>query len=216
MTAFISPWHVSSLIKRLLTKVKAGIMMGLPEYWMALKKTDLGWAHPEDLMAFRSSQHSFNLDFPPPAFVGDILNARLIVLAANGGYKKDVTSKEFAAPGSEDRYMERLTDPSHVDWSEVAPYYRGINYADLVFSGAAVIVNACAYRSPKISNEPENRKLIERLSSVRFTRRWLLETIFPEAEAGQRLIIGKRHGLWNLPQAVKKSRGFIACVFRRT
>jgi len=71
-------------------------------------------------------------------------------------------------------------------------------------------VNACAYRSPKISNEPDNRKLIERLPSVQFTRRWLLEAILPEAEAGNRLIIGKRHGLWNLPAAVKSSRGFIA------
>jgi hypothetical protein len=105
------------------------------------------------------------VDYPPPAFVGDVTRAKIIVLAANGGYDTAVTPNEFAASDSEKQYLLRLKNPSDADWSVVAPYYSGINYAELVISGAAAIVNACAYRSPKISAEPENRKVIQQLPS---------------------------------------------------
>lgn len=182
----------------------------LSEYWSRLRKTKHGWLHPEDEGVLCHSVHSFNLDFPPPAFIGDVSQARVIILNANGGYKPDVTPKEFAAQGAEAEYVRRLAFPSNAKWADVAPYYRAANYAEWVFGGEAAVVNACAYRSPKISNEPENQGVIKRLPSARFNRKWLIETLLPQVNAGQRLIVGKRHGLWNLPSAVKISKGFIA------
>lgn len=182
----------------------------LSSYWSKVRQTSQGWAHPEDEDVLGREPHSFNLDFPPPAFVGDVVNAKIIVLAANGGYSATVTPGEFVAKGAAERYIERLARPAEADWREVAPYYRGINYAELVFSGRAAIVNACAYRSPKISEERDNRKLIEKLRSVQMTRRWLIEVVLPEMQAGNRVVVGKRHGLWDLPSFVKESEGFIA------
>ncbi|GMU46920.1 MAG: hypothetical protein AMXMBFR26_17020 [Porticoccaceae bacterium] len=182
----------------------------LPEYWSRMRKTALGWVHPDDEELFGSVAHSFNLDFPPPAFVGDVTRAKIIILAANGGYKPDVTPKEFDAPGSEARYMNRISNPGETNWSEVAPYYDGVNYADLIINGTAALVNVCAYRSRKISEEPENKRLLARLPSVNFHRTWLLETIFPQIESGKRVVVGKRHGLWSLPASVKTCNGFIA------
>lgn len=182
----------------------------LAEYWKQLQRKSVGWVHPQDEMLLLNEKHSFNFDFPPPAFVGNVAKAKIIILAANGGYDPVVTAKEFELPGSTERYVERISNSGIATWSEVAPYYRGINYADLIFSGKAAIVNACAYRSRKISEEPENKKMIKKLPSVQFHRRWLLETILPEANSGKFLIIGKRHGLWGLPASIKESRGFIA------
>ena len=179
------------------------------DYWKQLQLTSTGWVHPEDRAFFLRESHSFNLDYPPPAFVGDVVAAKIIILAANGGYDPVVTAQEFAGNGAAEQYMERISNPGATKWSEVVPYYRGINYADLIFSGKAAIVNACAYRSRRISEEPENRKLIKVLPSVQFHRRWLLETILPEANSGKFLIVGKRHGLWGLPASIKESKGFI-------
>lgn len=182
----------------------------LPGYWSKVRQTKQGWVHPDDEELLGREPHTFNLEFPPPAFVGDIENAKVIVLAANGGYNASVTPSEFAASGATRRYMERLLRPAEADWKEVAPYYRGINYSELVFQGKAAIVNACAYRSPKISEEPDNRRLIKKLPSAQFTRRWLIEVVLPQMEVGSRVVVGKRHGLWDLPNFIKASNGFIA------
>lgn len=184
--------------------------MKLPEYWSQTCHTGIGWVHPDDFDMLSTEAHSFNLDFPPPAFVGDLAHAKIIVLAANGGYDPIVTPSEFKAEGAEVKYLDRLSAPGSAEWSVVAPYYNSyINYAAMLLSGDIAIVNACAYRSPKISAEPANRKLIEALPSVAFNRHWLTKQILPEAEAGKRLIVGKRHALWNLPFSVKESKGFI-------
>jgi hypothetical protein len=44
---------------------------------------------------FDAHRHCFNLDFHPPAFVGD-LAAPVVVLYANGGFDPNLTPREFA------------------------------------------------------------------------------------------------------------------------
>lgn len=99
--------------------------------------------------------------------------------------------------------------PSSSDWSFVSRYYDGVNYGPLLASGKAALINACPYRSPKISEEPQNRRLLKRLPSVEFTRRWLLEAVVPLADSGQRLVVAKRPGLWRLPADVRQRQGVV-------
>lgn len=169
-------------------------------YWQGLHCDDRGrWIHSDDGPTFDSMQHSFNLDFPVSPYVGDILRAPVIILGANAGYRADVTPIEFPDEATIQAYRNRVRYPSDSDWSSVAPYYSNVNYGALIANGAAVLVNACAYRSPKISAEPENRRLIRRLPSVVITRRWLLEAVRPLLVSNQRIVIVKRGGLWELP-----------------
>ena len=158
------------------------------------------WVHPEDAGVLLNSPHSFNLDFPAGAFVGDILRAPVIILCANAGYNPEMTPQEFAGETAESDYLERIVSPSTADWSSVSPYYRKVNYGKYLFDGRAALVNACAYRSPKIGQEADNLKILKRLRSVKFTRDWLLECMLPLAKSGKRLVVAKRHGLWSLPQ----------------
>jgi len=179
-------------------------------YWGKLIKTQDGkWIHPDDHEVLSTNAHSFNLDFPPPAFVGDINNANIIILTANGGYDSVVTPQEFTSKDSEAKYIKRLSCPSTSDWAEIAPYYSKVNYSELLFSGRAATVNACAYRSKKISQEPENRKIIKKLPSVAFTRKWLLECVLPSVKLGSHIVVAKRHGLWQMPKAIINSGALI-------
>ena len=182
----------------------------LSTYWRKLSKNSAGkWIHPDDEALFNAEPHSFNLDYPPPVFAGNIIDAKIIILNANGGFKPDVTPREFKTAALEKSYMQRLLNPATADWSNIATYYAKVNYGKMIASGEAAMVNACAYRSRKISKEPENRRLIKQLPSVAFTKSWLLDCVIPLARSGDKIIVAKRHGLWELPKAVKESDAII-------
>jgi hypothetical protein len=179
-------------------------------FWSRQHRNDRGqWVHPEDQAFFDSAPHTFNLDYPVSPYVGDILNAPVVILGANAGYDPLVTPVEFLDADAISAYVKRVTAPETANWSVVAPYYNGVNYGPLIGSGQAVLINACPYRSKKISAEPENKKLLERLPSTQFTRDWLLATIIPLADSGRRLVVAKRPGLWRLPQTLRTANGMV-------
>lgn len=165
------------------------------------------WAHRLDRKMLDAESHSFNLDHPVSPYVGDVLSAPVIILGANAGYSSTLTPTEFPDAASVKAYVDRVDQPEDADWSFVSRYYDGTNYGHLVASGEAAFVNACAYRSPKLSEEPDNQRLIQRLSSSIFTRRWLLEAVLPMARKGERLIVIKRGGQWKLPGNITSEPG---------
>ena len=167
------------------------------------------WTHDDDAQTLRESEHSYNLSFPVSPYVGDILNAPVIILGANAGYSEDRTPSEFTDQAAIDRYLGRVCNPSTSDWSGMAKYYHGTNYGELLLDGRAVWINACAYRSPRLSQEPQNRRLIQKLPSAQLTRRWLLEAVIPLAERGERLVVAKRFGQWKLPAELKDAPGVV-------
>ena len=180
------------------------------EYWSGQRQAKSGdWIHPEDERFFSSTEHSFNLDFPVSPFVGDIVNAPVIILGANAGYDPVVTPTEFPDEASVIKYVERVRTPAESDWSWVALYYDRVNYGGLLASGKAALINACPYRSRKISEEPENKRLLNRLPSTKFARSWLLDAVVPLAQLGHRLIVAKRPGLWKLPPYLKETEGVV-------
>lgn len=164
------------------------------------------WTHPDDRPAL-SGSHSFNLDFPASPYVGRVISAPVVILGANGGYSPTATPGEFGDETAVSLFMRRVRDPESSDWSNVAPYYDRVNYGSLIVRGEAVLVNAAPYRSPQISKEPDNRRVVATLPSSVFIRHWLLETLLPLAERGERLIVVKRPGMWQLTDRVKKSAG---------
>jgi len=179
------------------------------EFWRGQQEQDAQgrWMHRLDRKVLEAGPHSFNLDHPVSPYVGDVLNARVIILGANAGYSPDLTPSEFPSAASVKDYIARVDDPSHADWSFVSRYYDRTNYGHLVASGDAVVVNACAYRSPKLSEESDNRAMIKRMPSAIFTRRWLLEAVLPMAAKGERLIVAKRSGQWKLPPMFATAEG---------
>ncbi|HAR44086.1 MAG TPA: hypothetical protein DCS07_15880 [Bdellovibrionales bacterium] len=179
-------------------------------FWSQQRRNDKGqWVHPADEAVFNAALHTFNLDFPVSPYVGDILRASVIILGANAGYDPDKTATEFPDEDAVRRYVNRVRSPSEADWSFVSTYYEKVNYGPWLATGRVALINACPYRSPKISVEPENRRLLERLPSTAFTRRWLRDAVLPLADEGKRLVVAKRPGLWNLPPILRQAEGIV-------
>jgi hypothetical protein len=63
-----------------------------------------GAIHPADADVLSTAPYLFNLDYPPPAYVGDIENASVVLLNGNGGYKPE-TKLEFPDSASIDRAL---------------------------------------------------------------------------------------------------------------
>jgi hypothetical protein len=182
----------------------------ISKYWSNQYKTKSNhWVHPDDEELFLSENHSFNLDYPVSPFIGNILEAQIFILGANAGYDSKITAIEFKTENDIESYVSRVRQPSSANWRVVAPYYEKVNYGSLIYEGKAALVNACAYRSPKISKEPENKKLVKKLNSVAFTKSWLLDCLLPMAEAGEKLIVVKRNGLWNLPKSFRDKENIV-------
>lgn len=175
------------------------------EHWRRLT----GAVHPDDVPVFDGYSHSFNLDYPPPAFIGDVENAPVVLLDANGGYNPDETPQEFAVPSAVERYIDQLHNPRRLRPSELAPYYARRNFASLIGDGRLALVNAVAYRSAGISKEPQNRRVAALLPSTDVHRRWLRTELLKQAASGERLVIAHRNSLWNLKKSEHSIEGVI-------
>jgi hypothetical protein len=144
--------------------------------------------------------NTLRTEYPAPAFVGDIRSARVFVLYANGGYDPIGTPKEFEKISAEE-YRQRLRSPVPCDGKTSVFFQKG-RLGKLLREGKAAVVNAMAYRSPKISadNEKVNRAIAENLPSVQFHRKWLYSHLLPAA--GEVMVVVHRPGLWKLSRSL--------------
>lgn len=170
----------------------------LIDFWARQAQTNAGWCHSEDAPLLAKRPHSFNLNFPVSPYVGNVLGARVLILNANAGYNPATTPSEFRDTNAIAAYLSRVASPSTADWTTLHQYYNSVNYGHLIPTGQAALVNCCAYRSPSISKEKDNRTLIKDLPSCAFTRQWLQDVIIPLARRGELKVVAKRYGLWNI------------------
>jgi hypothetical protein len=166
----------------------------LSEFWGRLD----GAVHPDDVSVFDRyrGNHGFNLDYPLPAFWGDVEQARILILDNNGGYKARVT-QEFPDEAARRRHLDRLGRPRPLCLAEAPPYYQTLNFAEWLANGCAALVNAVAYRSID-SNALNVRTIARELPSVKLHQRWLWEVAVPAAREGERFLIFHRWSLWNI------------------
>jgi len=164
----------------------------LVEFWKQLT----GAVHPADVDVLATAPKLFNLDYPPPAYVGDIERAPVVLLMGNGGYKDEETPREFPDEASKRRAIDRLHNPAPVKLNEVCSYYAEANYARWLESGEMALVNAVAYRAPKITSDVE--RIARVLPSVQAHIGWLKNELLQDAISGKRLVIAHRNRLWNL------------------
>jgi hypothetical protein len=167
-------------------------------FWRQLANS----VHPDDEAVFRASpDHTFNLGFPPPAFIGQVDTAPIVILMSNGGYKPGQTEAEFPDASASVAYRRWLHGDISTPPHHLARYYTGGPFAEWITSGKAVVVNAVAYRSPRLSQEKSNQAVARRLPSHHLHRQWLMEDVLPAARDGKRFVLVHRNGLWNVPTA---------------
>lgn len=167
----------------------------LKKHWSQIN----GPVHPEDAAIFQgAANHSFNLQFPPPAFVGNI-DAPIIVLMSNGGYKAGLTEEEFPDAAAVEEHLAFLRGDTETMPERLSSYYRRGPFGSMLEDGSVLLINAVPYRSPQLSSEPVNKALARRLPSVDVHRQWLFGEALPEARKGARLILAHRNKWWGLP-----------------
>lgn len=165
----------------------------LAEYW----RHCAGTIHPDDQAIFddpRYKDHGFNTDYPPVPFVGDIVNAPVVILQNNGGWCSTETPSEFPNDEACKEHRRRLANPQPVD-DQSAPYYLSLKCNRWLRDGSVAIVNCVGYRS-KNTKQAHVVAMSKALPSAIFHRRWLETDLLPEARQGTRLAIIHRWGLW--------------------
>ena len=168
-------------------------MQSIVDFWEQLD----GAVHPQDAPVFeRHGDHGFNLDYPPPAYIGDILNAPVLILENNGGYDPGMTPGEFPDAEAQKAFRASLAAPAlDPRLRHVSPYYRSRNYTRLLVSGHAALVNAVAYRSVN-GSAPGVKALTRALPSARLHREWLMREVLPLVNQGKRFLVIHRWGRW--------------------
>lgn len=164
------------------------------EHWRELA----GAVHPSDQLVFETNPHTFNLDYPPPAYIGDIDNAPFVLLMMNGGYDPEKTPKEFPDEAAVARYIDMLHNPGPLVAGSISTYYETGRQGQFIVDGRLALVNAIPYRSGRLSQEKGNARLAEKLPSVHVHRKWLREELLPQALSGDRTIIAHRNAKWGL------------------
>lgn len=163
-------------------------------HWSRLE----GNVHPDDMPIFDRFRHSFRLNFPPPAFIGNVDTAPIVILMANGGYDEEGTPKEFPDESAVHEHRDYLRG-LHLPLPRfLSKYYTNGPLGSLIADGSAVLVNAIPYRSPRLSEEKENQATAQILPTRAAHRRWLHEEVLPLAGAGQRFVLAHRTKWWGI------------------
>jgi hypothetical protein len=171
----------------------------LRRFWARLEDS----VHPDDKPIFAEyPQHTFNLKFPPPAFVGDVDAAPIVILMSNGGYKPGITEREFPDEASISEYRRYIRGEVHALPPRLSPYYATGRVGEWIHAGRAVVVNAVPYRSPSLSSSKEayNRSAAKHLRSLAAHRRWVMQEVLPEATRCRRFLLVHRKGWWDVPE----------------
>jgi hypothetical protein len=168
----------------------------LTEFWSKLD----GPVHPADRPIFEAfPNHTFNLEFPPPVFVGDVFRAPILILMSNGGYKIGETESEFSSQEEVVEYLDYISGRSFEVPAQVSRYYRISPFWGWIEAGKAALINAVPYRSPRLSKEPRNQSLAAKLASLRINRQWLSQEVLPAARCGKRFVFVHRNRWWGAP-----------------
>lgn len=166
----------------------------ISKHWSLLKDN----VHPDDVPALGRHQHSFRLDFPPPAFIGDVDNAPIVILMANGGYNEEKTPKEFPDECAVDEHRDYLRGLRFPLPRLLSAYYAKGALGSLIAEGSAALVNAVPYRSRRLSEEKENQTVAKLLPTLATHRSWLRREVLPPAAAGQRFVLAHRVRWWDI------------------
>jgi hypothetical protein len=169
----------------------------LRRYWTLLKAN----VHPCDVSVIDNNDHCLNLEYPPPAFIGNIDTAAVIILRNNGGFGEK-TACEFLSQDDQQQHIDWLHGKRTEFPERLSPWYTNQKWFERCKTGQIALVNAVAYRSPRFTREPKNIRLARALPSRIFHHDWLVHKILPEARMGKKMIVAHNWSAWGFSKTV--------------
>lgn len=177
-------------------------MNSLVEFWRDLPG-DATW-HLEDFKVLHRVDHGFQLDCLPGPFKGPLLTAPVVLLTLSPGYAPtdSIHAKSFAGQSYYARSRKGDCDLPSVDehqgsanWSMRIIKQFGFHYDDV--RSKVAFVNLSAYKSKTF----DNWSMLNSLPSSREAVSWAQSRLFPQAEAGRRIVICLRSAkYWGLKE----------------
>jgi hypothetical protein len=103
------------------------------------------------------------------------------------------------------------TNPAGREWTERRLAQFGLSYKTA--STKVAFVNLIPYRSREGAKD---LRMLERLESTRLVRAWAHDTLFPEAEAGKRVVVCLRSArAWGLEPDTQRGQSLFTPKFNR-
>lgn len=171
------------------------------DFWKCIGPTD--HIHPADDPVFKrlgEDGHGFNTRCLPSAFMGPLKTAQVVLLYMSPGYNPEDEKNAISDEGQQ-TYAERrggnqpLPDknkPGGNWWRERTKCFK---VDDDIIAKKTAVLNIGAYHS----EEMKNHALLAALPSSRVSLDWAQNILFPEAEAGRRVVICLRAAkFWGL------------------
>jgi hypothetical protein len=185
--------------ERVLPDTVNGMASSIRTLWQGIQNKDNIYIHPNDKPIIDLFPNAFNCHFPPPAFIGDVENARVILLMNAGGYDSSTTPGEFSTSLDVKEHLDWLRGDREEPPSKLSSYYTERNYHKWIRTKEAVLVNAFPYRSP-VEGKGKLKQIANRLPSAEERRRWLQEEVLPDAKAGLRFVVFMNWTLWDFKE----------------
>ena len=177
--------------------------------------------HPDDAAALESNRHTLAVDTLVGPFMGPVRTAPVVLLTLNGGLS-GVEQDEAKIPAVREQMARNLrgdqplptfaTNPAGRKWTESRLAQFGLSYE--IASTKVAFVNLIPYRSREGAKD---LRMLERLESARLVRAWAHDTLFPEAEAGKRVVVCLRSARpWGLEPDTQRGVSLFTPKFTRS
>jgi hypothetical protein len=180
--------------------------------------------HPDDRVTLATNSHEFVLDALIGPWMGPLRTAPVVLLTLNGGIGDggEVERREASFPDARAWMAKNLegnsslpsfaTNPGGRRWTEGKLAQFGLSYESA--ASKVSFVNLIAYRS---KNGAKDMRMADRLPSSLMLKSWMRDTLFPEAEAGRRIVVCLRSARpWGLdPETPTRGESLFVPKFNR-
>jgi hypothetical protein len=191
-------------------------MVDIFEFWSKIGRGEK--IHPADRSAFArmdAKRHGFRLDCLPAAFGGRLRDAPIVLLYLSPGFSQADLAAAKTNEGK-DFYVRRWQgyEPAATSWTRSPTK----NFGDWeIVRQKVAVLNIGAYHSTNVRSYAS----LLALPSSRVSMEWAQGVLFPEAEAGRRIVIcmrsapywgldpGRRYGKCLFAPRVNRSRYLI-------
>lgn len=183
-------------------------MTDIFKFWEAVEPKDR--IHPADRRVLERVKHEFDLECLPACFNGPLRTAKVVLLLLSPTLYPHSRAEAETQEGQE-AYMRRRA--GHEPLPMEGPSFKWLKERTECFGCRdqlwphLAVLNIGAYRSKKY----RHKSLLAALPSCRVSIGWAQDVLFPQAEAGERVVVCLRSAsFWGLEEGKKYGRSLFA------
>jgi hypothetical protein len=161
-------------------------------FWSVVGPNDR--IHPADKSALVSHKYNFDLNCLPGCFMGPLRTAPVVLLYASPGLATEIDRREAANPEIQQIYLRQRTGNEPLPRPQLAGWWPWLRRQTGVIGewervrARVAILDIGAYKSISAPSDT----LLKKLPSSQVVLKWAAEVLFPQARAGERVVVCRR------------------------